>query len=119
MTRLTLFKSSLQTSYQTPVASPFLTTVFDGISLCFRLFTPEAEVQQVHDKNKVESGLILCFRMQIMFRPSFSTVATLLHLIPDQLSGGSSTTSIDIHIDTIVIDKLGMAKNFCIGSNVV
>jgi hypothetical protein len=34
----------LQTSHQTPVASPSLTTVFDGIPLILGLLTPKAEV---------------------------------------------------------------------------
>jgi hypothetical protein len=54
-----------------------------------------------------------------MFRPSFSAVTAGLHLVPDQLSSGSGTAGINVHVDTIVIDKLGVSKNFCIGSNLV
>jgi len=119
MTRLTLFKSSLQTSYQTPVASPFLTTVLDDISLVLRLFTPEAKIQEIHDKDEVESGLVLCFRMQIMFGPSLGAVTALLHLLPDQLGSSSSATGINVHVNAIVIDEFGVSQHFRIGSDLV
>jgi hypothetical protein len=54
-----------------------------------------------------------------MFRPSFSAVTAGSHLVPDQLSSSSGPAGIDIHVDTIVIDKLGVSKDFCIGFNLI
>ena len=57
--KFTFVKSPLQTCYQAPVASPLLTTILDSESLILGLVTPEAEVEEIHDKDEIESGLIL------------------------------------------------------------
>lgn len=76
---------------------------------------PEAKVEQIHEEDEVDGGLILDFRMQVVLGPCVGAVLLFLHLTP--YCGGCSFGALHIqgYVRGIVVDELGVGEHMEFG----